>query len=111
MGVKHTKVCGNPDCSISTGFVDELLTFGSGELDDYGYWEKPCSPCARAWEAAHPEDGECWPFQEVFQVTYTHADGGVLRTIIIASSYNDALAESNKRAAPNTKHILVEDMW
>ena len=31
-----TKVCGNPECSISTGIAAEELTFGSGELDDFG---------------------------------------------------------------------------
>jgi hypothetical protein len=53
--------CVHPDCGASTGFCDEP-TFGRGELDDYGYWQIPCTQCARAWEAAHPEDGACWPF-------------------------------------------------
>lgn len=57
-----TKVCGHTGCSISTGYVYEELTFGRGQLDDYGYWEIPCGPCARAWEDAHP--GKlCWPFE------------------------------------------------
>lgn len=56
-----TKVCGNPHCGISTGF-HEGLTFGSGDLDFNGFWEKPCDLCARAWEKAHPENGPCWPF-------------------------------------------------
>lgn len=60
-GKECTEVCGNPHCSISTGIHDGL-TFGSGELDDFGYWSRPCDPCARAWERAHPEDGKCWPF-------------------------------------------------
>lgn len=55
-----TKVCGNPACAISTG-IHEGLTFGSGELDDHGFWEAPCEACARAWEAAYPEEGPCWP--------------------------------------------------
>lgn len=42
--------CGNLDCSVSTGIHDGL-TFGSGELDHYGFWEKPCAAYARAAEA------------------------------------------------------------
>lgn len=36
--------CGNADCSTSTG-IDDYLTFGSGDLDDYGFWEHPCAIC------------------------------------------------------------------
>lgn len=54
--------CGNPDCGVSTGIHDGP-TFGSGELDDNGYWERPCGPCARRWEAEHPEDGPAWPLK------------------------------------------------
>lgn len=39
------------------------LTFGSGQLDDYGYWEHGCFACARWHEQ---EDGvpikSYWPF-------------------------------------------------
>jgi hypothetical protein len=55
-----TAACGNPDCGVSTGFCDEL-TFGSGDLDDWGYFEHPCHACARDWETTHPQDGQCWP--------------------------------------------------
>lgn len=56
------KVCNNPDCSISTGTCKKL-TFGSGRLDDYGYWEHPCYECARAWEKLQSEKyhGDCQP--------------------------------------------------
>ncbi len=37
--------CGNNWCSVSSG-IHEGYTFGSGELDDYGYWSKPCRICA-----------------------------------------------------------------
>jgi hypothetical protein len=46
--------CGNPECSCSTG-IHEGLTFGSGELDDWGYWSKPCQVCARANDAKQKE--------------------------------------------------------
>ena len=59
--MKHP--CGNPECYVSTGICDSL-TFGRGELDDNGYWEVPCSICARAHERNYPEDGPCWPFIE-----------------------------------------------
>jgi hypothetical protein len=54
--------CGNPLCSVSTG-ISGHLTFGSGELDEHGYWEKPCWTCARASEKANPNIGACWPFE------------------------------------------------
>lgn len=60
MGIKNG--CNNPDCKVSTG-ICEGLTFGSGELDDNGYWQIPCGKCARAWEKHHPEDGACWPYK------------------------------------------------
>lgn len=47
-------------CRVSTG-ICERITFGGGELDDYGYWEFPCDECARRWEKEHPEYGEAWP--------------------------------------------------
>jgi hypothetical protein len=59
MTSKIKKACGNPDCGTSTGICDRI-TFGSGELDSYGYWEHPCRPCAEAWEASHP-GAACWP--------------------------------------------------
>lgn len=66
-------MCNNPDCRISTGIHERLdangsqnkpwgLTFGSGELDDYGYWEFPCLDCARYYEALHGmKKGTYWP--------------------------------------------------
>jgi hypothetical protein len=51
--------CGNPDCNVSTG-ICERITFGSGNLDELGYWEKPCFKCAELWKREHPTD-EVWP--------------------------------------------------
>lgn len=75
--------CDNPDCSTSTGFHDGL-TFGSGKLDDWGYWEVPCGPCAREWERLHPEDAPCWPFEadvEAQKRGYANADEAVYDAI------------------------------
>jgi hypothetical protein len=47
--------CGNPECSCSTGIHDGL-TFGSGELDDLGYWDKPCDICAREGDKRNKYD-------------------------------------------------------
>lgn len=55
------KPCGNPMCGVSTG-IHGGLTFGSGELDEYGFWQVPCCACARAHEKSQPQDGNCWPF-------------------------------------------------
>lgn len=62
--------CGHVDCAVSSGIHGDgfgdypAYTFGRGELSDNGYWEIPCATCARAWEAAHPESGPCWPFAD-----------------------------------------------
>lgn len=48
------------DCCISTG-IHDCLTFGTGKLDESGFWEHPCEECARAHEAQFPEKGDCWP--------------------------------------------------
>lgn len=55
--------CGNPECSVSTNIANQL-SFGSGDLSDYGFWEEPCDTCAREWERNHPEDVPCWPPKE-----------------------------------------------
>jgi hypothetical protein len=40
------------------------LSFGTGLLDNLGFWEIGCPECARAHEAQFPEDGECWPHSD-----------------------------------------------
>ncbi len=40
--------CERPECCTSTG-IDESTTFGTGELDQYGFWEFPCKKCEEAW--------------------------------------------------------------
>jgi hypothetical protein len=44
----------NNQCGSSTG-IHEGLTFGSGKLNEFGYWSKPCQICARDWDARRPE--------------------------------------------------------
>jgi len=55
--------CGNPDCKASSS-ISEHLTFGSGELDEHGFWEHPCPICARAFEKEYPKYAPCWPFTD-----------------------------------------------
>ena len=43
------QACGNSKCRASTGIHDGM-TFGSGKLDHYGYWQFPCRPCAEQWD-------------------------------------------------------------
>jgi hypothetical protein len=38
------------------------MTFGSGDLSEHGYWEKPCALCARAAELKSPDQAPCWPY-------------------------------------------------
>jgi hypothetical protein len=52
-------------CTWSNGIHDGL-TVGSGELDDYGYWQFPCYECARNHEKLHPADGPIWPFDKEY---------------------------------------------
>ena len=59
---KKFPFCGNRNCCASTG-IHEGMTFGSGKLDDFGYWEYPCWVCAREFETLHPEYQPCWPFE------------------------------------------------
>ena len=47
------------NCQVSTG-IHGCLTFGKGELDDYGFWEHGCYECARAHEEQFPGE-HCWP--------------------------------------------------
>lgn len=37
--------CGNDSCGISSGICG-AITYGSGEQDDNGYWDVPCSVCS-----------------------------------------------------------------
>lgn len=51
-------------CRWSTG-VHDHLTVGQGELDEYGFWERPCSICARKHEAEHP-GSMVWPHSKKY---------------------------------------------
>ncbi len=53
--------CGYPDCGVSSD-MEGHFTFGRGKLDDYGYWEHPCHPCARESEKEDGDGEKCWPF-------------------------------------------------
>lgn len=46
--------CKNPKCKCSTG-IHEGLTFGSGRLDQHGYWEFPCRICAAQHDRERPQ--------------------------------------------------------
>ena len=60
---KPPRPCGRSDCGASSGIAVDEITFGYGKLDQNGYWEHGCWPCARAWEQKHP--GEiAWPFND-----------------------------------------------
>jgi hypothetical protein len=37
--------CNNPECCASTGICGKT-TYGTGELDQNGYWEYPCNICS-----------------------------------------------------------------
>jgi len=58
---KVMPACGNTDCAVSSGICG-ALTFGSGELDDNGYWKNPCVLCALAWKSWDDgTDDVVWP--------------------------------------------------
>lgn len=54
--------CGNPDCCCSSSYFGHV-TFGSGALDDYGFWEKPCLICALDYKRRYPKE-DVWPENE-----------------------------------------------
>lgn len=68
--------CANPKCATSTGIHDGL-TFGSGELDDSGYWSEPCGKCARAHESTDKDHEACWPFAQFILLSHMDTDGFV----------------------------------
>jgi len=57
------KNCDKKHFGVSVGICGSL-TFGCGKLDEYGYWEYPCTTRAREHEQKYPEDGPCCPFNE-----------------------------------------------
>lgn len=60
---EYEKLPGHETHKISMG-IHDCLTFGFGELDQFGYWQHPCAQCARHHEKAYPNDGPCWPHSE-----------------------------------------------
>jgi hypothetical protein len=52
--------CGRPECGASTT-INEDISFGTGFLDNDGFWEEGCYTCARAWEKIHHHD-RAWPY-------------------------------------------------
>lgn len=55
------QACGNRLCG-GAATVCGTLAFGSGFLDNNGYWERPCCKCARQAERRYPEE-KFWPFE------------------------------------------------
>lgn len=53
------RACRRRDCIVSTGICGHV-TFGTGKLDEYGYWEHGCELCARAYEKRNPGK-KTWP--------------------------------------------------
>lgn len=70
---RRVGACGNNWCSCSTG-IHEGLTFGSGDLDQYGYWEKPCRICAVAHDA-EMDAGRRDRLEQEYLLQYCEQDG------------------------------------
>lgn len=60
------RACNRADCGTSTSIDDETLTFGGGDLDEFGFWEFPCAPCAEAFQKANPKY-KVWPVKDAAQ--------------------------------------------
>lgn len=89
-------LCGNPKCCVSTGIHDGL-TFGSGELDYNGFWEKPCHVCARGYEKMKPSAAPCWPYKDnrtVWKKVYVWCAN--LRLRYLSWKFEYYLAKANK---------------
>lgn len=66
-------------CVASTGICGRL-TFGQGDLDDHGYWARPCWECARAYEKKDRlPAGTCWPTEASEEVELSY-NAAILRT-------------------------------
>lgn len=48
------------DCEMSLT-CNGSLSFGTGELNYDGTYEKGCPECARYCESVHPDTKPCWP--------------------------------------------------
>jgi hypothetical protein len=57
---EEVKAPGHEKCGASSNIMEQP-SFGRGKLDDLGFWEIPCYDCARSFEKANPQFGECWP--------------------------------------------------
>lgn len=51
--------CGNPECGVASG-PDDSYSFGSGDLDENGFWSKPCFVCSKRWYDKWTET--TWPY-------------------------------------------------
>jgi hypothetical protein len=49
--------CGRKECCASTGICGSI-TFGTGELDPYGYWQNPCKQCEESWKEEEIKNGK-----------------------------------------------------
>lgn len=67
---KRKKPCGNPNCSATSNIAEDL-SFGSGEMDNNGFWERPCAICARAYEKENP-GAQCCPYKDDAPPTKRH---------------------------------------
>jgi hypothetical protein len=54
---------GRTDCGTSTSIDDVTLTFGGGNLDEWGFWQFPCAPCAEDFKKANPQY-KVWPVED-----------------------------------------------
>lgn len=54
--------CGRPECGASSNIMEDP-SFGTGELDDLGFWEYGCYKCARAYEKVNP-GVKAWPYRD-----------------------------------------------
>ena len=59
-GLDHVPEDGDHSKCCTSSTIHDCISFGQGELDMYGFWERPCYTCAREWEKGH--SGEvAWP--------------------------------------------------
>ena len=89
--------CGRPECGASTN-INEDPSFGTGELDYYGFWEYGCYECARAFERLHP-DCKCWPYERRDTVvdnlkrdSHTMVTVGMDKIVTVRNSWNNGFS-------------------
>ena len=100
-------LCGKVECGASTG-IDGSVTFGSGELDDFGYWEKPCSICATEWERLNPGE-TAWPFRKIEKGAKAIMKAKVTLTMVVETGEQDKFLRAAMERLITGEYLTISE--